>query len=309
MLLLPLLPPLLPLPPFLPLPLLLLLPPLLNNVRLHQNLGFELVTECCLDVQLDGSCSYLNWHPLLNKIGFCIHAALQALICVECQQGFLPSQVSPHFLAHGIKVTPEETAEIQSLVKSFNFHDSHYLYPVPQKNGPPVEMLLVQEGYACSFQGCQYALHKISTLDKHRSTSHGTADCRAVKASIQTLFSPLGHHFFAINPQLLGHTPQSCFSIFMSTVLPNKLPLTTQVPVEDCEITPFHCFTQWWEILGEHVLTKKSREAVISLVCPVERHEAVWGGLRSLCQQYLMEARALADAAGQKVKKVLVPEQ
>ena len=267
-------------------------------------------------VELDGNVSYLENSPLLERIGLRVHTRLRVLLCIACASAFTPTDICGHLKErHDILLSQEEDqAEetLQEVIDHYGVVTKAVDGPLPTNRGPPVELVVIHDGYACGHPDCLYAAPSKDTVNKHRRTVHSipqNGSVRLESVKVQTLFTCIAKHYFIVNPTLVGVSTSDPFSILLNDILPPNPLLTPDLPTEGREIPPFHRVTRWWDILGDHILTEQLRKPIIELASTVNRNEPALYPLSDLCRQYLKEAQKVSQKAGYTVRKKLVPEE
>jgi hypothetical protein len=211
---------------------------------------------------------------------------------------------------HGIIVKPEDKLSLESFSETLGIVNDPTKGPLPANHGPPVELVRVMDGFHCGVDGCQYAAGAKTTLSNHRLTNHPSfGNQQVLDVKVQALFSGVEKAYFIVNPALRSQSAAGAFHTLMTKVLPEIPPLQAQVPLQGREILPLHRVTGWWDILGDHILSRDTRQAVINLVsAPMGQEEQALSKLPSLCENYLFEAQTLAKNSPYVVRKKLVPE-
>jgi len=252
---------------------------------------------------------------VLSDFSLRVHTRLSIFICVSCKTGLACSTVAGHLEnKHNRKPSAEQAQAILDFGNEHNVVETPPQSPLPANNGPPVEFIKSQSGYACSEPDCPYACGTQGTMREHLRTGHAApqrAPIELQQATVQTLFDPTGSTYFVVNPALAHvEDDDEVLADLTGLVMPAIQTVASDVETNMKMISPFHRTMHWHSILGKLIEEKDGREAIMRLVAPVDRKkEPILAPLQDLLKEYYKKAGELADAVGPIAREVLVPEK
>jgi hypothetical protein len=259
---------------------------------------------------LDGSKSYLESNDLFDHIGIRRHSQLRVLLCV-CGKAVLSSHCYGHVKNHGITFTAAQSAELKEILATMDVVDTLKDFPHPQNGGPPVELLKqVQDGRCCNF--CDYCVPSLKGIQNHWSLVHSkTLDVvftdRHHCSTIQSIFTPVGDHYFEVNPSLAGLPSDDLFAIYMRDEVPKMPEFPATAPEDSRDVNPLLRSMQWHVHLANYTKDRRTRDAIRSLVVlPGNPAKTGIGSLGRVALDYLKDIRNKANSSSLSMRCLLM---
>jgi hypothetical protein len=218
---------------------------------MNHNIMNSIVTG---DVTLEAQVDYITTCDILDTMGYFVHKALRVLICKECQYCVLPSDAPGHaHNQHGVSKKAYQLSEFLTTCESLHIHTDGDVSP-PRPRGPPVQNLLVYDGFACATEHteCTFSTRTRESIEKHIRTNHHNRlnaklrDCYRAGVKVQTLFPNFNRRFFEVEPSIARLTSKDPLTFIMKNFIPSveKAPLV-EIPNTDRERTPFMKGVNW----------------------------------------------------------------
>ena len=233
------------------------------------------------------------------------------IVCTKCECGVLPSSLLNHAKEHSIKLMSTEKQDLQTLIANTNFLDDSNEIDTPTPPCPPIEGILIQNGFSCNL--CNYCCTGVRTMRNHFSEKHkdaiGFAKNNSKSVKVQALFARRPK-YFAVTPSLRGLNDEEngLFSIYLRQCVPEIEALKILIPpITENEVPPLLKVTQWHEHLKDYTRNRDSVQKLLELIKLPTSREGSWLGLplRTTIEGYMKDVRAKANNASIGIKRLL----
>lgn len=232
------------------------------------------------------------------------------LICTKCQHGVLATSLISHSNAHGIKLLPAEKQSLQKIIDNSSFLDDSEEVVCPTPPCPPIEHILVQNGFACTL--CSFCSLAIRTVQNHFYAMHkdvlGSAKEHSKQVQVQAFFARWPK-YFAVTPSLRGLNDDDLFSVYLRQCAPEIDALRIlNPPITPNEVPPLLKVMEWHEHLKDYTTDRDSVRKLLELTkLPTSRDGEVWMGtpLRSTIEGYMKDVRRKANNASLGIRCLL----
>ena len=221
------------------------------------------------------------------------------LVCTKCSHGLNPSSVITHINGHNIKLLPADKQNLQRIINDPSILDDSNEVPPPVYPCPPIEGILVQDGFICNIcSHCRSGFHSMQThfSDKHKGIP-GYAKANSKPIHVQALFARRPS-YFAVTPILRGHLQGDLFSVYLQQCAPEIESLKIlNPPLNTNEIPPLLKIMQWHEHLKDYITDHDSVRKLLELTTlPTSKKGEAWLGtpLRSTIDAYMKDVRRKA---------------
>ena len=258
---------------------------------------------------LNGFTSYLESNELFRLMGIHYHTHHEVLIC-DCGQAVLHDGCITHISGHGIKLTHRQKTAYGDKLKGLALVASAKEVATPAPGGPPVELLTHHpDGYCCN--KCSYCVPAKRTMENHWYRDHKgdleMGEDRFHRGTLQTFFTPVGQHYFEVNPSLSGLPDDDMFHLYMHDEVTKYPDFPTSNPTNVRDVPLLLQVTQWHEHLDAYTCDHHRRDALHSLVKLPGRHTpSGLGRLGHIVFEYLKMIRTQANRSSQNMLKHLI---
>ena len=233
------------------------------------------------------------------------------LACTKCQRGILASSLLSHSNTHDIRLLPDDRQNLQTIMDNSSFLDDSIEVTLPNPPCPPIEGILVQDGFSCD--PCSYCCSTIGSMQNHFSTKHkgalGPAKANFKPAHVQSLFARRPKYFL-VTPILRGLNEEDLFTRYMQQCAPEIEQLKTLIPPLNAnEVPPLLKVTQWHEHLKDYTKNREQVQKLLELIrLPTSRRGESWMGppLRATIEGYMRDVRVKANNASLGIKCLLM---
>lgn len=237
----------------------------------------------------------------MQRCGLRYHSYFRILICTTCQLAYPSCDILLHLKnRHNMQLHQDQ----QTALCSYHVLDS----PTPPSYpNPPVEGLKVSNGFKCKH--CPYAASAESTIIKHCGQDHKSIEPkpkdRYFPSSVQTFYYPITTRYFAVEPSLANHSPDSPFALFVRDIASNINLSTQSQSFEKRNIHPLILKTGWHHHLQEYLTTQNDIRRFVKLTATPTASEHHFANLSTAVTQYLKDARKIAYNAPYLVRRML----
>ena len=233
------------------------------------------------------------------------------LVCTKCQHGILASSLISHSNAHNIKLLPADKKSIQTIMDNSSFLNDSIAVASPNPPCPPIEGILVQNGFVCNL--CGYCCIAVQTMRNHFSDNHkadlGFAKANSKSAQVQALFIRRPK-YFAVTSSLHGLNEKDLFAVYLQQCAPEIETLRIlNPPLNLNEVPPLLKVTQWHEHLKEYTNNCDQVQKLLELMkLPTSIRGEGWMGLplRTTIEGYMKDVRFKAHNASLGIKCLLI---
>lgn len=254
---------------------------------------FFLIIPCTARVILDGTCQYLASCKTLRPLGFAVHRVLQVLMCIPCKACILPKDGPGHCHSeHGLKV--ENRDEFMEACTRWGVHQTYIDVLHPSPRGPPVELIPMEKGYACSVdpRSCAFACCSREWMEKHVGLQHPDHDsfisnCYRSQITLQTLFSPIGKKYVEVEPALRNVSNEDVFARIVQEYIPALPASSIPGPDNPNERDALLRLMQWDTFMEPYYTVPSKRAAIIHLRSPPSQADSPLQQLRTAMQDYV----------------------
>lgn len=265
-------------------------------------------------VVLHGNIKYLVATETMQQAGVAAHRELRVLVCLGCNQSFIPNDVPGHaHKKHNVKLLDRE-----SFIQDCERHRIHFDVKdvrLPTPRGPPVEHIPIYDGLACAAdpKSCFYCCRSVRTMEKHIRSHHPKrpsimAHSYRQDVKVQSLFPNIGKQFFEVIPALARVPADNIVTRVLRDYLPSIPPPGVSAPCSDREVTPFLKLMQWGERMKNYRENPDQHVLIKALKSPPHATDSVFQNLHIACQRYINKATNLGHTVGNNltVRKHLV---
>ena len=233
------------------------------------------------------------------------------LVCTKCQHGILASSLTSHPKAHNINILGADKKNLETIRDNSTFLGDSIDIPSPNLPCPPIEGILIQNGYACNL--CTYCTIAVRTMQNHFSDKHksalGFAKDNFKPAQVQALFVRRPK-YFAVTPSLHGLNEEDLFTKYLQQCAPEieKLSILNP-PLNPNEVPPLLKITQWHEHLKDYIKDRKQVQKLLELMkLPTSKRGESWMGspLRATIEGYMKDVRTKAHNASLGIRCLLM---
>ena len=253
--------------------------------------------------------SYLETNELFRLMGIHYHTHYKVLIC-DCGQAVLHDNCIKHISGHGIKLTQHQKTAYSNKVKDLILVASTTEVATPMPGGPPIELLTHHlDGYCCN--ECFYCAPTKKTIENHWYKNHKkdlrSGEDRFHRGTLQTFFTPVGQHYFEVNPSISGLPKDDMFTLYMRNEITKYPPFPTSNPTNIRDIPLLLQVTQWHDHLAAYTCDHQRRDALRLLVkLPSQHTPSGLGHLGHIVFEYLKVIRTQAYRSSQNMRKHLI---
>lgn len=224
----------------------------------------------------------------------------QLLTCTKCLHGVKPSMLITHSSGHRIKLLPAEKDSLKRIIGTSSFLDDANENHSPTPPCPPIEGILVQDGFSCNI--CTHCCTSFRSMQTHFSAKHkgvaGFAKANSKSVQVQALF-PQRPTYFAVTPILRGLGQDDLFTVYLQQCAPEIDNLRIlNPPLNPNEISPLLKIMQWHEHLKDHLSDRdKVRKLLELTTLPTSQRGEPWMGtpLRDTIDAYMRNVRVKAN--------------
>ena len=232
------------------------------------------------------------------------------LVCTKCCHGVLPSSLLSHSNGHNIKLLPADKRNLRQIMDNSGFLDDSAEIPTPVPPCPPIEGILIQNGFSCNL--CTYCCVAVKSIQNHFSEHHkgvlGFSKANSTSAEVQALFARRPK-YFAVTPSLRGLSEDDLFTVYMRQCAPEIEALRIlSPPLTPNEIPPLLKVMQWHEHLKDYTTDRDSVRKLLGLTkLPTSKEGEAWMGLplRATIEGYMKDVRSKANNASLGVRCLL----
>jgi hypothetical protein len=232
------------------------------------------------------------------------------LTCTKCLHGVLPSSLISHSNEHHIKLLPAEKKNLQKIIDSSSFLDDSIEVSPPNPPCPPIEGILVQDGFGCNL--CSHCCMTVGSMQTHFSRKHkgtlGSAKANYRPVQVQALFARRPK-YFAVTPSLRGLNEEDLFTVYLQQCAPDIEALRIlNPPLNPNEIPPLLKITQWQEHLKVYISDRDTVRNLLELTkIPTSKEGEAWLGssLRATIEGYMKNVQVKARNASLGIKCLL----
>jgi hypothetical protein len=261
-------------------------------------------------VTLAGGQSYLETNELFDIMGLRRHTLLRNLFCI-CGRALLVMNCFSHAKSHGIVLTTNQMLQFFDVIASMDLVKEMDEVPIPTNGGPPVELVKqVPNGHCCDY--CTYCVPSQKAMDNHWARNHKNERMvsRAHRyhfGTIQTLFYPVGEHYFEVNPALSGLDEDDMFAIYLRDEVPKIPPFPATGPQDSRDVNPLLKATEWHVHLQDYTKDRRTRDTLRSLVqLPPSQAKTGLATLGHIATLYLKAMRSKAMSASFAMRCLLM---
>ena len=187
---------------------------------------------------------------------------LVALVCVTCQHAVYPNNAVVHGQKHGIKLTKQHIADLNTLVPTLRLATCNKDFPHPPNDQGPVEDIKIKSGRKCN--ACSHVAGTKNSMDTHWSTEHrGEGSPDSTTCDVQTIFAERPRYFVVL-PVLTGLGPDDKYRLYLSQFTSEiaTADKTIVPPIAESEVPPLLRVTLWHEHLESFTKDKRSVRVV-----------------------------------------------
>ena len=222
------------------------------------------------------------------------------LACTKCLHGVLPSSLISHSKEHGVNLMPAEKKSLQMIMDNSSFLQDSIEVTSPNPPCPPIEGILVQDGFACNL--CSHCCTTIRSMQTHFSDKHkgtpGFTKGNSKPVQVQALFA-CRPKYFVVTPSLRGHNKEDLFTIYLQQCAPEIEALKIlNPPLNANEVPPLLKVMQWHEHLKDYIDDRDSVRKLRELMqLPTSNKGEAWMGspLRATIEGYMKRVRVDAN--------------
>ena len=270
------------------------------------------------EMKVDGPEPLFNEEEVLAKASIAIITLphlnttppTQLLACTKCQHGISASSLISHSNGHNIKLLPAEKQNLQKIINNSSFLKDSAEVPSPMPPCPPLDGILVQNGFACTL--CSYCSIAVRTMQNHFYADHkdvlGLARTHSKSVQVQAFFTQRPK-YFAVVPILRGQDEDDLFRLYLEQCAPEIDALKIlNPPINANEVPPLLKIMQWHEHLKDYITDRESVRKLLGLTkLPTSKKGEAWMGtpLRETIEGYLRDVRVKANNASIGIKCLL----
>jgi hypothetical protein len=209
-------------------------------------------------------------------MGFYLHKALWVLLCKHGDGAYSPDAAPGHANnSHSANFKRSEkkaflkyceNKQVRGLTGHPSSSSNFTIRPSP--NGPPVQLIKLEDGLACNVDraSCSYCCCSRNHMENHIRAKHRLLSRQASgshrPAKVQSLYSGVGRVYFEVKPELAGVPFHDPWHHIVQDYIPNLPLLLVAPPNTERERTSFMKFMDWDQHLSD-VLTDHSKLKLI----------------------------------------------
>jgi hypothetical protein len=232
------------------------------------------------------------------------------LACTKCLHGVKPSLLITHSSGHRIKLLPAEKESLKKITDNSSFLDDSDELLSPTPPCPPIEGILVQDGFSCNL--CSHCCTGLRSMQTHFSAKHkgvpGYAKANSKPVQVQALFSQRPT-YFAVIPILRGLNQDDLFTVYLQQCAPEIDNLRIlNPPLNPNEVSPLLKVMQWHEHLKDYITDRDSVQKLLELTkLPTSQRGEAWMGtpLHNTIDSYMRNVRVKANNSSLGIRCLL----
>lgn len=257
---------------------------------------------------LDPHQNYMLSNPVLTRCGVEVHAYFKTMHCVQCSSAFLPASMSRHLKDHGIQMSKADKLALLDYASANKLRTDHEL-EVPSRDGPPVQGLKVQDGYACTL--CEYAAANHITALTHFSRDHkgeGSRKDGLIASKVQNFFLSKHNYFQVCTIVQVKESESKVIGLFRKELAAKKKASDFLPTVDNPkEVPPLLRITGWHEFLEDVLKSKSAVEQITELMLlPNSKDPGPLARVGELVFKYVEDIREKGRTAPIGVRCVLM---
>jgi len=281
--------------------------PLVNPslINIASNLDF-------LNVEHGNEPSLVSF-DILIPLGLRILMPYKILICIECEEGVLPSGVPDHLRkAHCMTLKTREHQAFEELCmhKCVIQETSDIPNPSSSSSSSPLPGLKFVEGHCCNT--CPYSTKELKTLGNHWYAEHSGPFSKDVyhQGALQTFFMSNVSYFEVRLPSPMpSPTPSSLlYDMYLNQISPTLPTLNPISSMSDNDILPLLKVTNWNNYVAAVTGPDLTVDDLMAWVAvPTGKSRDTWeGNVRGMVLNYLKRTRDLAHESELPVRGILM---
>ena len=126
--------------------------------------------------------------------------------CVACQYAVPPSALSRH-MKDIHRIFRDKRRRLLDYAATLDLAEAEQVV-LPEPHEPPIPSIPIEDGVACSYDGCNYLSVTTKRMKWHWATAHkekGSEGTHWVQAKLQTFFRGNNLRYFIVNTEESSH--------------------------------------------------------------------------------------------------------